>query len=366
MSVSAQSERNQVERITVYRMGALGDTLLLVPALRELRRAYRNATLTLVGAREPAMLLQSAGEIDALGDAENPDLSLLLSGGQADDHSARRSSGRESGAVTHPLQTLSRALGMPDLVVAYTARVRAATKALTAFGTLKVVLDPLPSAGVHAARHLIEGLRELPVDGRWKGPDKVATITLRGKRLSNQNVIAGKRAVLHPGSGAAWKCASPDLFVEIAAELHRYGFHVTVMEGPADHDRVGAMTWNGEIVRLPLDEAAELLSHSALFIGHDSGLTHLAGLLGTPTVAIFGPTHPTSWRPLGPAVTVVRACTARPAPSIRVCREACSLREITTEMVLDGVRRIPWQVVVEQRDRHGKDSTSPLGRLALR
>ena len=43
------------------------------------------------------------------------------------------------------------------------------------------------------------------------------------------------------------------------------------------------------------------------FFGHDSGLSHLAGVLGLPTVAIFGTTDPGVWAPNGPDVRVVRA-----------------------------------------------------------
>ncbi len=43
------------------------------------------------------------------------------------------------------------------------------------------------------------------------------------------------------------------------------------------------------------------------YVGNDAGVTHLAGLLGAPTVALFGPTDPTIWAPLGRAVWVVRA-----------------------------------------------------------
>ncbi|RMH06065.1 MAG: glycosyltransferase family 9 protein, partial [Nitrospirae bacterium] len=44
----------------------------------------------------------------------------------------------------------------------------------------------------------------------------------------------------------------------------------------------------------------------ALFLGHDSGLTHLAAVLGVPTIALFGPTDPTRWGPRGKRVTILR------------------------------------------------------------
>ena len=48
-----------------------------------------------------------------------------------------------------------------------------------------------------------------------------------------------------------------------------------------------------------------------VFVGNDSGPTHLAAATGAPTVALFGPTDPRRFAPRGPAVTVL----ARPPPA---------------------------------------------------
>lgn len=52
--------------------------------------------------------------------------------------------------------------------------------------------------------------------------------------------------------------------------------------------------------------AAVLLSGADAYVGHDAGMTHLAAGLGLPTVALFGPTDPGVWGPLGPVVTILR------------------------------------------------------------
>ena len=55
-----------------------------------------------------------------------------------------------------------------------------------------------------------------------------------------------------------------------------------------------------------LCQLADLLEGCDLYVGNDSGISHLAGLCGAPTLAIFGPTDPRLWRPLGPRVRVLR------------------------------------------------------------
>jgi ADP-heptose:LPS heptosyltransferase len=52
---------------------------------------------------------------------------------------------------------------------------------------------------------------------------------------------------------------------------------------------------------------AAILQQARAFLGNDSGLSHLAGLLGVPTLALFGPTDPVHWSPLGPRVRVLRS-----------------------------------------------------------
>jgi heptosyltransferase-2 len=48
------------------------------------------------------------------------------------------------------------------------------------------------------------------------------------------------------------------------------------------------------------------LSRCTVFVGHDTGVTHLAAAVKTPTVALFGPTDPDVWRPLGDHVEIIR------------------------------------------------------------
>jgi hypothetical protein len=57
---------------------------------------------------------------------------------------------------------------------------------------------------------------------------------------------------------------------------------------------------------LPLTELAARLARCRLFLGHDSGVSHLAAAVGTPCVLLFGPTEPAMWAPPGAHVRVVR------------------------------------------------------------
>lgn len=122
--------------------------------------------------------------------------------------------------------------------------------------------------------------------------------------------------VLHPGSGGHAKCWPRDRFAALAQCLLQHGLAVLPLLGeveldtwpPADLDhwtrRLGARFCRD------LFELCDVLSAARLFIGNDAGPTHLAAQLGLPTLALFGPSDPRLWSPLGPAVGVL----APPAP----------------------------------------------------
>ena len=50
----------------------------------------------------------------------------------------------------------------------------------------------------------------------------------------------------------------------------------------------------------------DALTGAGGYVGHDSGPTHLAAMIGLPTLALFGPTDPAIWSPLGPRVQCLR------------------------------------------------------------
>jgi heptosyltransferase-3 len=58
---------------------------------------------------------------------------------------------------------------------------------------------------------------------------------------------------------------------------------------------------------LPLRILGAVLARAGLFVGNDSGVSHLAAAAGAPTLSLFGPTAPEVWSPLGPRVVTLRA-----------------------------------------------------------
>lgn len=88
------------------------------------------------------------------------------------------------------------------------------------------------------------------------------------------------------------------------------GFDPVVRWGPGERDRAARIVaGSGGTASLappsPPAASARLASHAALFVGADTGPTHLAAAAGTPTVALYGPTDSVRFGPVGPRVRIL-------------------------------------------------------------
>ncbi len=118
--------------------------------------------------------------------------------------------------------------------------------------------------------------------------------------------------LVHPGSGSRLKNWPPERFASLMEKISTAcpWAHWRIIQGPADQEPVGRLCglWKGpvEILRTSsLSWLARQIEGSSLFVGNDSGVTHLAAFLGVRTLAIFGPSDPDRWAPLGSRVQVV-------------------------------------------------------------
>ncbi|MGH7166070.1 MAG: glycosyltransferase family 9 protein, partial [Nitrospiraceae bacterium] len=125
----------------------------------------------------------------------------------------------------------------------------------------------------------------------------------------------------------------PMLFAHLVDWCQARGCIPLVVSGPADEARAAAVasfchTRPAILQGRDLLTVAGVLANAALFIGHDSGLTHLAATLHVPTVALFGPTAISRWAPRGRHVTVLTgdACRCEGEAAVSSCRERPCLR----------------------------------------
>lgn len=158
--------------------------------------------------------------------------------------------------------------------------------------------------GLRVPAHQARRLDEL-------GVPRVSERWLPGWRHAVRPAGGTGEVVVHPGSGDRRKNAPPRLWDEAVTALrHGAKKRVRVVVGPAERDdpawRALAVSADAVSVCEEVQQLLGALSNADVFLGNDSGASHLAALLGVPTVALFGPSDPALWRPLGPRVAVVR------------------------------------------------------------
>jgi len=149
--------------------------------------------------------------------------------------------------------------------------------------------------------------------------------------------------VLHPGATKDYKQWPLKHFATLAHQLHSEG-HQLVVTGAGERDGA-AIAHLQQLTSTPLTslhnqltitELVALCQRTKLFVGNDTGPTHLAAATGTPTIAIFGPTDERRWGPMGENVRIVR----HPLPCPADCRRGhCSLdHRCLTTLSADGVQ----------------------------
>ncbi len=171
---------------------------------------------------------------------------------------------------------------------------------------LIIIVNPKPPNG--AGRHVVAYHRDQLAD---------QGLPLTVEPVPPRDAPADGPVVIHPGSGALRKCWDTERFAELIEHLQADGRRVVLLLGEAERyrwpDKLLAKWRKQYELREPdsLIELAEVIAGASLYIGNDSGPTHLAAQLGLPTIAMYGPTDPVVWAPVGPQVKTL----APPAPS---------------------------------------------------
>ncbi len=290
--------------------GGLGDLLCCWPALRELCGA--SGTALTLGARSPWFAALPAGAVtplsidrreiaDLFGSAPLADITRALLGGFArveswtgagDENFSRRVAAASGGSVrVHPFRDFAPG----EHAVDYYAR---------CLGITVPAVEQLPVRDQAAAWA-----------SRW----------WRDRQL-------GSRAIaVHAGSGSARK--NWHGMAAVAAAWRAAGGHVIGIVGPAERD--AAIAHDALLHNEPLDRVAAVLTLTAGYLGNDSGISHLAGMVGARTVALFGPSTPRHWQPRGGAVHVLHA----PQPCRRCGPERFCTHRLSVDEVLQTLRR---------------------------
>jgi heptosyltransferase III len=322
-----------VQRILIWHQGALGDLLLAGPALAALSRHYAGARITALGHPERWGLLALSLPLDEVWDSGEARWGHLFSDGDLPPPLRERLARFQLALIfgPHPQATLQDRLRLAGIPAVHW-------------------LPSFPETDVEAvatlqARHLAGlGLNYVPGPFQLEmGPDPEAELPeLPGP---------GPWMAIAPGSGSRRKNWPLSHYYEVSRTLGwDYALSVVWLAGPAEEEMLSYLgplaKAQGQLLlaNLPLARVARVLSRCRLYIGNDSGLTHLAAAVAGPEVlALFGPTDPRVWAPLGPHVRTLRAPCPQASEVVDgtiFCPETICLEALSPETVLAAAAQL--------------------------
>ncbi len=295
--------------ILVIRGGAIGDFILTLPVLAALRARFPAARLEVLGYPHVTPLALAGGLADAIHSIDARGLASFFAPGG--------SLAEEFSAFFARFAVIVSFLYDPDGV--FQSNVRRCSGAQFIAGPHR----PGEGGRTHATEVLLQPLERLTI----QEADPTPRLRLRPVSALAANE-AGPRPVnpagsppprtpwfaVHPGSGSPEKNWPQDqwaaLLTELAAATH---WNLLLVGGPAEGDRLDRLVtcWpagrRAVAQSLPLVELASRLGACGWFVGHDSGITHLAAALGRPSLVLWGKTNADVWRPRTPAVRLLQA-----------------------------------------------------------
>jgi len=284
---------NLKRNVLIFHLGALGDFIITWPIALTMARLFPQSRIFYVTHSQKGALAEKALRIESI-DIEAGWHQLFSDDPELPAPSARALAGAH---------TIISFLAKDN--EKWTANVRRANPQAHLITLTTAVPDDF--AG-HISEFLIEQL------ATWPAAQTAARQILNSV---NDRCILSSRSqngpiLIHPGSGAARKNWPAENFLQLAEQLRNDGRAVKVLLGDVELEQ-----WPAELVNRfkavaevatpkSLTELFSQISSGSALIGNDSGPSHLAGILGLPTVCLFGPTSkPARWKPLGPRVKVV-------------------------------------------------------------
>jgi len=298
-----------MNRVLVIRGGAIGDFILTLPSLKALRDACPNAHIEILGYRHIAALAESRFYAQAVRSIEYGPLSSFF---------AKNSE--------LPAE-LANYFASFDLIISYLFDPdRIFENNLRRCGVENLLCGPakIVENAVHAARQLALPIEQLGI-GVGDLTEKVfPSIDDRQFAKGFLQFLQQPILAIHPGSGSTEKNWPLENWIALFSrnggvpliedKCGQVGnaFSLVVISGEADKTEAEALEreWKNREVRfaknLPLPHLGAVLERS-IFIGHDSGISHLAAAAEANCVLMFGPTDPDVWAPRNKNVQILRA-----------------------------------------------------------
>ena len=265
------------QRILVIRGGAIGDFILTLPVFSVLKKSFSHAPLSLLGYPKTGQLALNEGLITEVKPIESPSLAAFFS-----------ESGRLDPAWKQYFEQF-------DLIVSFIydpdrtflKNLQKTTRATILIGKHR----PDETEPILASEVFLRALSPLQIS--WTKSDTIPRLRFDG--IPPQQLSQGKWIALHPGSGSERKNWHEQCWHDLLLTLcNETDWNFLLIGGEAEGERLQRLSdfmpekrkylaFNQSLV-----DVAILLQHSRSYLGHDSGITHLAAALDLPGLVLWG------------------------------------------------------------------------------
>ena len=282
MDISNTSLGNKNKRILVRRVDNLGDIILFIPVIREIRNYFNEAEIFLMVKTEHKGLFFKY--VDNFLDPK-------------------------------PYIALRRLLHKYDLIinVEYALPKKYKPKQYNSKKIIHVGAVDWQKKQ-HIYKHLLDGVAAHGIPVTYKKPHVFISPKLRkaSREWLRLNKIKSSsfKVAINPGSNFSEKIWSLSRYLEVCKWIiNNFDSNILIVGKEQNSLKLFKQINNDRVQLLnnsPIDFVAGVIKNYDLFIGNDSGTSHLASALGLPTVTIFGPTSPGLWKPIGQKSIIVK------------------------------------------------------------
>lgn len=321
----------EAQRAVILQPGALGDCILTLPLVKLMQEALHLGGVDIIGHADYIGFLPERSGISSIRSIDSTDLHRLFAEPNTFDLA-------DNDPLIHLFSDYAwivTFMGEPN--GNFEQNLIFATNCSHSAEIVTLSLKPPEATTQHVAEYyMCQLVQESGLPSEWMKPaarDALIAATESDRRqgrelLDQAGVDMSKRlVVLHPGSGGRQKCWHIENFISVAEALRSQEIEVLFLLGPAELERFDQAKKARLcetapcLTHLPLSQVVGLLSCADAFVGNDSGVTHLAAALGRRTFALFGPTDPALYHPLGPTASILHDPAPRfseePAPDLQ-------------------------------------------------
>lgn len=288
----------------MIRGGAIGDFILTLPAISALRQQFPETTLEVLGYPHIVELAMAGGLVDRAEHIEAAGLASFF---------ARNGKLSESIAeYFSEFDVIVSYLYDPDEI--FRTNVGRCSPAQFIAGPHR----PDEAMGIPASQVYLKPLERLAIFNA----DPVPRLAVKPAQVPERQLV------LHPGSGSPRKNWAESNWSELLQLLvNETTLNLLLAGGEAEGERLQRLAATLPPARTrvaqsrPLARLASLLQSSVGFVGHDSGVTHLAAALGLPGLVLWGETVESIWRPPSTRMRVLRASGGLPNLTVKEVAE---------------------------------------------